>query len=458
VIRELSRKRLLWDALILLLVVISCILVAYELAFEQDRALDGFQLIYLIDLFFLIDIGFNCVTSYRSRGTEVLDRRQCVQHYCRRMFFVDVIASVPFDLIAWVLIGNGQLLGGSLVLALRLLRLLRIARLFVILKRWEAFSWSNPAALRVVKYFTSILLLIHWLACFWFYSAYASGFPADSWVVRAGIEVADKGVQYVRSMYWAITTMTTVGYGDITPGRTGEYVLAAIIMLMGASLYAFIIGSIASLLNSIHAAKNRHWQRIESVTEFLRDQRVPADTNSEVRNYYEHIWERDRGIDRNQMLSDLPAPLRLKVMLHLTKNILETVPLFEHCSPLLRNALLASLDSKTFTPGSLIAQEGERGQEIFFVAEGTLEILSLEQGKSYGTLSGGDYFGFMSLTLGERRTASIRSLGYSELMILDKVDFERIKEEFPEFSEVLKRVSAERSKQHTDLLMEGVVL
>ena len=61
------------------------------------------------------------------------------------MLVVDVIASVPFDLIAWVLIGNGHVLGGSLVLALRLLRLLRIVRLFVILRRWEAFSWSNPA-------------------------------------------------------------------------------------------------------------------------------------------------------------------------------------------------------------------------------------------------------------------------------------------------------------------------
>ena len=126
--------------------------------------------------------------------------------------------------------------------------------------------------------------------------------------------------------------MTTVGYGDITPGRTIEYVLAGIIMLMGASLYAFIIGSIASLLNSINAAKNRHWERIESVTEFLRDQKVSADLNSEVRNFYEHIWERYRGVDRNRMLDDLPPPLRLKVLLHLTEEIRQTVPLFRHAA------------------------------------------------------------------------------------------------------------------------------
>ncbi len=163
-IRELSRPRLIWDTLILLLIVISSVLVAYQFAFDQAGALEGFQFIYLIDLFFLIDIAFNCVTTYRARGVEILDRKQCTAHYVRRHLGIDVLASVPFDLIAWLLIGNGHLLGGSLVLALRLLRLLRIVRLFVILKRWEAFSWSNPSLLRVIKYFVSILLLIHWLA------------------------------------------------------------------------------------------------------------------------------------------------------------------------------------------------------------------------------------------------------------------------------------------------------
>jgi voltage-gated potassium channel len=457
-IRELSKSRLIWDALILALIVVSCLLVSYQFAFAQADALSGLQIIYLFDLFFLVDIGLNFVTTYRQRGVEVFDKRQCSRRYCRRMLVVDVIASVPFDLIAWALIGNGHFLGGSIVLALRLLRLLRIVRLFVILRRWEAFSWSNPAVLRVIKYFVSILLLLHWLACFWFYSAFASGFPAESWVVRAGIQSADAISQYIRSLYWTITTMTTVGYGDITPGRTVEYVLAGIIMLMGASLYAFIIGSIASLLNSINAAKNRHWERIESVTDFLRDQKVPADLNAEVRNFYEHIWERYRGVDRNRMLDDLPPPLRLKVLLHLTEEIRQTVPLFRHASGLLRDALLTSLESRTYTPASIIAHEGDRGKSIFFIAEGTVEICSDAGKKSYGTMSNGDYFGFMSLTLDERRTASIKALSYCEMLVLDRADFGRIKEEFPEFSDVLKRVSAERSEQLSELVMEGIIL
>jgi hypothetical protein len=457
-IKELSRPRLLWDSLILVLVGISCVLVPYQFAFGQATALSGFQLIYLIDLFFVGDIILNCFTTYRRQGIEVTDGPSCTRHYARGMMTVDILGSLPLDLIAWTLFGNGQILGGSIVLALRLLRLLRIVRLFVILKRWEAFNWSNPGALRIFKFLVSILLLMHWLACIWFFSAFAGNFPADSWAARASIVDASPIAQYIRSLYWTITTMTTVGYGDITPARSIEYVLSAIIMLMGASLYAFIIGSIASLLSSIQAAKNSHWERIESVTEFLRQRQVPAEIDAKVRNYYEYIWERYRGLDKNEMLNDLPGPLRLEILLHLASNMLETVPLFKYCSPALRNALLISLKSRTYTPGSYIANEGERGKSIFFVVEGSVEIISVENNKSWGSMGEGDYFGFMSLALGERRTASIKALGYCDMLILDKDDFDRIKSEFPEFNDVLKRVSAERTEQISELILEGIIL
>jgi hypothetical protein len=458
VIRELSNTRLLWDSILLALICFSCVIVPYQFAFEQDNALTGFQYIYLIDLFFVADIILNCFTTFRSQGIEVTDAKACARHYARGRMTVDILGSLPLDLLAWVLIGDGQLLGGSMVLALRLLRLLRIVRLFVILRRWEDFSWSNPGALSVVKFLVSVFILMHWLACIWFFASFAGGFPADSWTARAGIVDSGAIEQYIRSLYWTITTMTTVGYGDITPARNVEYVLSAIIMLMGASLYAFIIGSVASLLSSIQAAKNSHWERIDSVTEFLRQRQVPADIDAKVRHYYEYIWERYRGLDKNEMLNDLPGPLRLEILLHLASNILETVPLFRYCSPALRNALLTSLESRTYTPDSYIANEGELGKSIFFLVEGSVEIISVEQKKSWGTLAEGDYFGYMSLALGEHRTASIRAVGYCDLLILNKEDFNRIKSEFPEFNDVLKQVSAERTEQLSELILEGIVL
>ena len=103
-------------------------------------------------------------------------------------------------------------------------------------------------------------------------------------------------------------------------------------------------------------------------------------------------------------------------------------------------------------------REGESGKAIYFITDGSVEITSEEGEKSWGTMSEGEYFGYMSMVLNERRTASTKTLGYCDLLILKVDDFNRIKSEFPEFNDVLKRVSGERTEQLSELIMEGIIL
>lgn len=443
--------------MILALALLSCVLIPYQLAFVHTVSGVENGLLFLITLLFLIDIALNFFTSYRRAGSEVLDRKAIRKHYLKGQFAIDLVANFPLEIPFW-LAGDPQAGGFSLILWVRLLALLRLARFFMILRRWESLSWTHPGYLRVCKYVGVVLVLTHCIACLWFLSAYAEAFPADSWVVAAGIESADPLTQYVRSLYWTVTTMTTVGYGDIAPGRTLEYLLAILIMLMGASLYAFIIGGVASLLSNLQAAKNSYWDHMESVEHYLRVRRVPPSLSNRVHNYYEYLWERHKGLDEKGLLQDLPESLRLEIMLHLARDVLEHVPLFQHCSPVLRNSLLVALRPATFAPGNLLVHEGEVGKSIVFITRGEVEIVAGKDARSYGTMGPGDYFGYLSLALKEQRSGSVRARDYCEVLILDKESYDAIGAEYPEFMQVLKRVSAERSAQASELLLAGVVL
>jgi hypothetical protein len=67
------------------------------------------------------------------------------------------------------------------------------------------------------------------------------------------------------------------------------------VMLIGASMYAFIIGNIASLLSNLDSAKSSFFNKIESVTQYLKSRQVPHELIVQLRQYYEYQWAYQKG-------------------------------------------------------------------------------------------------------------------------------------------------------------------
>ena len=76
IIGENSNLRTRWDFLILLLIIITVLLIPYQFAFQHKITFTGSLLVYLIDLFFIIDIILNFNTSYRVAGKEIIEFKE----------------------------------------------------------------------------------------------------------------------------------------------------------------------------------------------------------------------------------------------------------------------------------------------------------------------------------------------------------------------------------------------
>lgn len=153
---------------------------------------------------------------------------------------------------------GGVLSGGTLPVFLVLSRLIKLPaaskNLFAVLPDQAAFG---PA--RLVK-------MLFWLAV-------ASHLISCGFLYIGAIPLAERpGLAWLQALYWTVTTIATIGYGNIVPDRTSAVQLGYTIMaeLVGVGMFGFIIGNIASLIANLDSAKAQHRGKMEAVGAFIR--------------------------------------------------------------------------------------------------------------------------------------------------------------------------------------------
>lgn len=155
-------------------------------------------------------------------------------HYARSMFgIIDLLSIVPTYL-SVLITGSQSLL---VIRALRLLRVFRVLKLAHFLGEAATLSAALRAArFKIVVFLLAVLTMIVILG-----------------TVMYLIEGEENGFTSIpQSIYWAIVTMTTVGYGDIAPQTVAGKVVASIVMILGYGVLAVPTGIVTVELASAH--------------------------------------------------------------------------------------------------------------------------------------------------------------------------------------------------------------
>jgi CRP-like cAMP-binding protein len=441
-IRQDNVAKRYFDALLLIFTLFAALEVPLHLALHYP-APPWIRIINLLyPIIFSIDIFTSFFTTITIDGEEVTSKKRIAIHYLRSWFIVDLIAATPFDLIfsnGWLSEASNaarslRLFSPRYIQILLLVRMLRIYHIFPFLEKTRKKELFNPGLVRLFFTIFVVLIIAHWVACGWM--ALGKKDPA-----------LDYYTNYLKALYWCITTITTIGYGDITPSTNVQTIYTMFVQLTGAGMYGYIIGNLASMLANSDLARTQFRAKMEKIQTFMQYRDVPGDLQDSIRTYYDYLWNNRRGFDESAVLDELPSSLKLKVALHLNKEIIEKVPMFRGASDEFIRQIVLNLKAVLFTPGDYIFRKGEMGDQMYFISRGKVEIVSEDGGTVFATLSEGGFFGEIALLFSSERTASVRAAEYCDLYTLDKFTFDNVLQKFPEIAEQVHAMAEERRQK-----------
>jgi len=151
----------------------------------------------------------------------------------------------------------------------------------------------------------------------------------------------------------------------------------------------------------------------------------------------------DLGKDMRGMERRLERRLRLDVAVS-KEELVRQFPLFESLSQDEVARVARVLKARFALPGETLIRKGERGEAVYFISSGALEVST---GKANIRLGKGDFVGELSLFYGGRRSADVTSIGYSNLLVLEGEEFRRLLDQAPHIRETVEAVAEKRMRE-----------
>ncbi|KAM6174342.1 LOW QUALITY PROTEIN: voltage-gated inwardly rectifying potassium channel KCNH6 [Erethizon dorsatum] len=450
-----SPFKAVWDWLILLLVIYTAVFTPYSAAFllsDQDESQRGAcsytcspltMVDLIVDIMFVVDIVINFRTTYVNSNDEVVSHPRCIAvHYFKGWFLIDLVAAIPFDLLIFRTGSDETTTLIGLLKTARLLRLVRVAR------KLDRYSEYGAAVLFLLM--CTFALIAHWLACIW----YAIGNverpylePKIGWLDSLGTQLgkhyngsdpaSGPSVQdkYVTALYFTFSSLTSVGFGNVSPNTNSEKVFSICVMLIGSLMYASIFGNVSAIIQRLYSGTARYHTQMLRVKEFIRFHQIPNPLRQRLEEYFQHAWSYTNGIDMNAVLKGFPECLQADICLHLHRALLQHCPAFRGASKGCLRALALKFKTTHAPPGDTLVHLGDVLSTLYFISRGSIEIL--RDDVVVAILGKNDIFG-EPVSLHARpgkSSADVRALTYCDLHKIQRADLLEVLDMYPAFAD-----------------------
>ena len=358
-----------------------------------------------------------------------------VYHYVfSRQFVFDVLIALPADYIKW----NQPVF--------------RMNKMLLVFKNQSLFrtcfrSLLGPRWWRIFNAMHTWAIVAHVIACIFHLLCLHAGdeHTFQALTIRA-YSTLPVVLQYLQCFSYAVNTMAGLSRGYF-PTHDAQLLCSLFTTICGVFTYAVIIAVVASSL-AIRSHVAKFEQVLQEVKEIIghevNSDRLPQSFMNDVLSYHKHLFRTTSQIHSDEdVLDDLPTQLKVSVDLVTGRNTIGKLQFLKGLDDddALVYALQQCLTSVVLPPNYVVFQEGDTGAEMFFIRHGRCQVL--RAGIVEAEVGPGSIFGEISLIANVRRTATVQTISFCNLLVLRDSKFRVIMDQFPEvYKRIQKRATA----------------
>ncbi|KAI6657492.1 Cyclic nucleotide-gated channel photoreceptor [Oopsacas minuta] len=441
---------LYWNMIITFVVAYNLILIPIRSVFPlfQEKYVSFWYFLdSLSDFYYLLDIFVQTRISHLEQGCLISHWKLMARYYIfSQRFVIDIVSLLPVDLF---IIYSHLTPYHNYVIFLRIIRLIKAYKIRIFVDRIEARS-DHPNVIRIVALVIILMIFIHLNACLYFFVSTTLGygvgdFPwaypgAKSNVYMNGNRVNivipkfNTVEQYLNCLHWSTQMLTTIGEVN-APTKAIEYIYATVSLLFGVLLFATLVGNVGTIITNLNAARTRFESRLDNVKQYMHNRNISKDLKESVLRWFDHLWEKSRGIDEQETLQNLPNKLRARIAIRANRRILGSNPIYLSGDKGFKIDLMLRFRSELFPPNEAIYEKGHIGNEMYIIRSGTVNLTKREKGQTRIGMECGQFFGMSCVInfneFGRERSETATTVGFCDLLVLEKKDLLELLIDYP---------------------------
>lgn len=254
---------------------------------------------------------------------------------------------------------------------------------------------------------------------------------------------------YTTSIYWAMTTLSTAGYGDFSAHTFEERWWTSLFMLSNLGLTAYVLGNMTVLLTKADGQTAAYRDRLTAMNRYMKAHRISSDVQSQLRAHLKLHFETSEV--RDDILMQCPSTIRMRIMKQVYSRWVNMPYLFVNTSQVFRDQLATHMHVDFFMPNTNIITMGDTVNELYILASpnsvceaivNSTAELSEESRFEFGQ---GQVLGEVAFICEMTSMWTLRSLTPCRMLVLERDDYETLAKNHPEDARTVVRNLLEES-------------